>query len=308
VSVRGRAFIAIAIVGAAGISCAGTRAPAEENAGVNAHRAEVERWRAQRMERLRRDDGWLTLVGLSWLAPGDNSFGSDPAGRVVFPEGTAPAHLGSFNLEGETVRLRVGPGAQVTHEGRPVTEMVVQPDTAGSPTVLQHGSLRFHVIRRGDRFGVRVKDSQSPALRAFTGIDAFPIDPAWRVSARFEPYVPARKISVPNVLGDPTTETSPGALVFEVAGRTLRLEPVAEEGSEELFVIFGDGTNGHETYGGGRFLYAAQPDAQGRVVLDFNRAYNPPCVFTPYATCPLPPPQNKLAERIEAGEKSYGEH
>lgn len=275
---------------------------------MKAHRAEVERWRSQRMERLRRDDGWLTLVGLFWLDPGENRFGTDPAGRIVFPQGSAPAHLGSLDLAGGEVRVRVAPGSEVTHDGGPVREMVVQPDTTGSPTILQHGSLRFHVIRRGDRLGVRVKDARSPALRAFKGIDSFPVEAAWRVTARFEPYTPPRKISVPNVLGDPTTETSPGALLFELGDRLLRLEPVAEEGSDELFVIFGDQTNGHETYGGGRFLYAPQPDSAGRVVLDFNRAYNPPCVFTPYATCPLPPPQNKLPVRIEAGEKSYGEH
>jgi uncharacterized protein (DUF1684 family) len=186
--------------------------------------------------------------------------------------------------------------------------MVLQPDTSGSPTILQHGSLKFYVIKRSERFGIRVKDSQAKALREFAGMESFPIDPAWRVVARFEPYTPPREITVPNVTGEPTREIVPGALVFEKGGKTFRLEPVAEEGSEELFIIFGDQTNGFETYGAGRFLYAPQPDSAGRVPLDFNIAYNPPCVFTPYATCPLPPPQNKLAVRIEAGEKAYGEH
>lgn len=302
-----RRLLAGTLVAAAGISCA-ARQPAPVERDVKEHRTEVERWRAQRAERLRRDDGWLTLVGLSWLEPGENRFGSGPGHRVALPEGTAPADLGSFDLKDGKVRVRVSPGADVTHEGRPVVEMVLQSDAAGSPTVLQHGSLKFHVIERSDRFGIRVKDSQARALREFTGMENFPIDPGWRLTARFEPYAPPRKITVPNVTGEPTQETVPGALVFEKGGKSFRLEPVAEEGSEELFIIFGDATNGHETYGAGRFLYAPQPDTAGLVTLDFNRAYNPPCVFTPYATCPLPPPQNKLAMRIEAGEKAYGEH
>ena len=275
---------------------------------MDEHRAEVERWKAQRFERLRRDDGWLTLVGLYWLEPGENRFGTDRGNAVVFPQGSAPGYLGSFDLKDGQVRVRVAPGAEVTQQGEPVREMVLQSDAAGSPTILQHGTLKFHAIQRGARFGIRLKDSQSKALREFQGMDYFPIDPSWRVTARFEPYAPPRTITVPNVTGEATQEVVPGAIAFERNGKTFRLEPVAEEGSEELFIIFGDQTNGHETYGAGRFLYAPQPDAAGNVVLDFNRAYNPPCVFTPYATCPLPPPQNKLPLRIEAGEKSYGEH
>ena len=302
-----RRLLAGTLIAAAGISCA-ARQPAPVERDVNEHRTEVERWRAQREERLRRDDGWLTLVGLSWLLPGENRFGTGPGNRVALPEGTAPADVGSFDLKDGKVSVRVSPGADVTHDGKPVAEMVLQSDAAGSPTVLQLGSLKFHVIERGDRFGVRVKDSQAMALREFTGMENFPIDPAWRVTARFEPYAPPRRITVPNVTGEPTQETVPGALIFEKGGKSFRLEPVAEEGSEELFIIFGDETNGHETYGAGRFLYAPQPDSAGQVILDFNRAYNPPCVFTPYATCPLPPPQNKLALRIAAGEKSFRDH
>lgn len=298
----------MAIAAAGALSCANTPRGEKEGFEVNAHRAEVERWRAQRLERLRRDDGWLTLVGLYWLEPGENRFGTDRANQLVFPEGTAPGYLGSLQLDGGEVRVRVAPGAEVTHEGKPVREMALQSDAAGSPTILQHGSLKFNVIKRGERFGIRLKDSKAKALREFQGMDNFPIDPAWRLTARFEPYAPPRTITVPNVTGQPTQETVPGAIVFERNGKSFRLEPVAEEGSEELFIIFGDQTNGHETYGAGRFVYAPQPDAAGKVVLDFNRAYNPPCVFTPYATCPLPPPQNKLALRIEAGEKTFGEH
>lgn len=272
------------------------------------HRAEVEKWRAGRLERLRREDGWLTLVGLFWLEEGKNRFGSDPFNRVVFPEGSAPARMGSFDLSDGTVRLLLDPGVVVTHEGKPASALTLKSDAGGGPTVLQHGTLRFYVIKRGDRFGIRVKDSESGARRNFTGIESFPVDPVWRVVAQFDPYTPPRKMPIPNVLGSPTSETSPGAVVFEAGGRSYRLDAVVEEGSEELFLIFGDKTNGHETYGGGRFLYASRPGSDGKLIVDFNRAYNPPCVFTPYATCPLPPPQNKLAIPVEAGEKTYGEH
>jgi uncharacterized protein (DUF1684 family) len=304
----GGRLLALAVTASAAVACAAAPATQKEGVEVNDHRAEVERWKAQRSERLRRDDGWLTLVGLYWLAPGENRFGTDRANELLFPEGTAPGHLGAFDLKDGVVRVRVASGATVTHEGKPVREMELQSDAAGSPTILQHGSLKFHAIKRGDRFGIRLKDSQAKALREFRGMEYFPFDEGWRVTARFEPYSPAREITVPNVTGEPTRETVPGALVFEKNGKSYRLDPVAEEGSEELFIIFGDQTNGHETYGAGRFVYAPQPDSAGRVVLDFNRSYNPPCVFTPYATCPLPPPQNKLALRIEAGEKSYEGH
>ena len=149
------------------------------------------------------------------------------------------------------------------------------------------------LIRRGDKIGVRVKDSQSQARRSFHGLDYFPIDPSWRIEARFEPYDPPRSISVPNVLGQDNAEKSPGALVFEHGGKTYRLDPVLERGETDYFVIFGDRTNGTDTYGAGRFLYV-HPPVDGKTIIDFNKAYNPPCVFTEYATCPLPPPQNKL--------------
>ncbi len=178
-------------------------------------------------------------------------------------------------------------------------------DADEDTTMLRRGSLLFYLIRRGDRLGVRVKDSQSEARRNFRGLDYFPIDPGWRIEARFEPYDPPKSISVPNVLGQDNAEKSPGAVVFEHGGKTYRLDPVLERGETDYFVIFGDRTNGNETYGAGRFLYV-KPPVDGRTVIDFNKAYNPPCVFTEYATCPLPPPQNKLPIRIEAGEKEYG--
>jgi len=274
---------------------------------ADVHRAEVEAWRLRRLQRLSQPDGWLTLAGLFWLEEGVNPFGSDRANRVVLPPPTPPC-MGELVLEHGTVRVRAAAGVDLRTQGRPVLDMVLKTDAEGAPTVLDYGPVGFYVIKRRDRFAVRVKDSQSPALLQFTGIDTFPISESWRFNARFERYDPPKDVVVPNVMGGTDVEKCPGAVVFELEGNAYRLEPVLEEGSEDLFIIFGDKTNGHETYGAGRFVYVRQPDAQGRTVLDFNKAYNPPCVFTPYATCPLPPAANRLPIRVEAGEKVYGEH
>lgn len=276
-------------------------------ADVAAHHAQVEKWRTDRLEKLRRDDGWLTLVGLFWLQEGENRFGSDPSNPVVFPRGQAPLHMGSLDLAKGTVTLRASLGAELTHNGQPATTLTLRSDAEGQPTVLKHGTLAFYLIKRGDRLGVRVKDSDSPVRRSFHGLEYFPIDSRWRFEARFEPYDPPKMIAVPNVLGTVDQEKSPGALVFEYQGKTYRLDPVIEAGDENFFLVLGDRTNGQETYGGGRFLYA-RPPTNGKTIVDFNKAYNPPCVFTPYATCPLPPAQNRLPIRIEAGEKRYGNH
>ena len=279
-------------------------APAPE-----AHRAEIEAWRAKRMANLKREDGWLTLVGLFWLQEGENRLGSDPqSNRIVFPKDSTPAMLGSLDLSKRVVTLRAAPDAGLTSAGQPVTTLILRSDADGPPTILQHGRISFFLIKRGERLGIRVKDSANPVLLGFHGLDNYPIDRRWRFDARWEPYQPAKTIPVPNILGSVDQEKSPGAVVFDVGGRPNRLDAVQEPGNEQLFLIFGDETNGVETYGGGRFLYASPPDKDGRVVVDFNKAYNPPCVFTPYATCPLPPRQNRLALRVEAGEKKYGSH
>jgi uncharacterized protein (DUF1684 family) len=273
----------------------------------DSYRREIEQWRTRRVERLRAEDGWLSVVGLSWLEPGKNAVGGGDGNRVALPAGKAPPFVGTLDRDGGAVTFHAAPGSGVTVEGRPAVSLPMRSDADGEPTVLSVGTVFFYVIRRGDRLGVRVKDSQSDARRDFHGIESFPVQPDWRVEARFEPYDPPREIPIPNVLGMNEPGKSPGALVFEREGKTYRLDPILEEGETNLFVIFGDRTNGKETYGAGRFLYAAPP-VDGRTVLDFNKAYNPPCVFTAYATCPLPPSQNKLPIRIEAGEKVYGEH
>lgn len=270
-----------------------------------AYRKEIEAWRKERADGLRKEDGWLTLVGLYWLVPGANRFGSNPGNPVILPADKAPTFAGSLNLEAGQVKVTVQPGVALTADGKPVTPgMVLKSDAEkGGPTVLKLGSLSFHVIDRGGKFGVRVKDSRSPALASFKGLDNYPIRPGWRVAARFEPYKD-KKIAIANVIGQIDQVESPGAVVFQWKGKTYRLDAIGGSPEEGFFLVFGDRTNGKETYGAGRFLDTG-PAKDGKVVVDFNTAYNPPCAFTAFATCPLPPRQNKLALRIDAGEKKF---
>ena len=248
-------------------------------------------------------DGWLSVIGLDWLDPGENLFGADSANTVVFPplEGI-PLRAGSFFLEGETVRMEVEPGVPVTHDGEPVTSLVLPSDASGRPVTAQLGSLRWQVIQRQDLVGIRLRDTANAALGEFQGIESFPVSLEWRIPARFDRYDPPKVIEVPNVLGMINEQPSPGAVVFQVGGERLRLDVTGDPEGRSFSVVFGDETNGLETYGGGRFLTVDAPDESGRLFIDFNLAYNPPCVFTAFATCPLPPPQNKLPVRIEAGE------
>lgn len=264
-------------------------------------------WHAEREKRLASEDGWLTLVALLWLKEGDNVAGSGAGATVGFPA-KAPARLGVFHRSGQLVSFQPEPGVVVTlRSGRPFTGGVLASDVKGAPDVLEAGGLRFHVVVRGDRVGLRVKDPDTPKRRDFHGIPSYPPDPKWRITARWEPAPAGTFIPVPNILGTVDQSPSPGTAVFSVDGKEFRLTPVLEEGESRLFFVFADATNRTETYGAGRFLYA-DPPMDGSVVLDFNRAYNPPCAFSAYATCPLPPKQNRLPLAISAGEKRAGEH
>ncbi len=273
---------------------------------VAAHKNEIQKWQSDRLASLTKDDGWLTLVGLFWLNEGENKFGSDPQNAVVLPQGKAPGLAGSLWLEKGHVRLTTQPGVEITAGDKPVTTLDLKDDNNDNgPTVLKMGLLLITIVKRGDRIGVRVKDSESQTRREFKGLEYFPIDPKWRFEARFEPYQPPKTIPITNVLGMTDDEVSPGALVFDVAGKTYRLDPILEKGETDYFVMIADETTGRETYGAGRYLYVSPPDASGKVVVDFNKTYSPPCAFTSFATCPLPPRQNHLPFRVEAGEKKY---
>ena len=265
--------------------------------------AEIQAWRAARLERLTSPDGWLTLVGLFWLKKGENTFGGGPQNRVVLAGEKVPEQAGSLHVTSEGVKAAAAKGAGITHKGKPVTEMALQDDTQGEPTVLEIGSVSFYVIERGGRLGVRVKDSESEARRNFKGLDYYPLDAGWRLTARFEPYDPPKPVDIPNVLGGVFHETAPGAIVFDWGGKTYRLDPMPD--GDSFMLVFGDETNGSETYGGGRFLNLDLPQEAGPIIVDFNKSYSPPCVFTPYSTCPLPPPQNRLGVAVRAGERGF---
>lgn len=268
--------------------------------------SEIMKWRTRRINALKAPDGWLSLVGLHWLAEGPNTVGSDATNSVVL-KAKVPAQLGSIVLAKGVTTLEPNAAAGLTIGGKPVTEpTVLLPDTdPKGPTLVQVGTVQFQVIKRNERYGLRVKDADAPTRTGFRGIDYFPIDPKWRVEARFEPFNPPHHIPMPNVLGITTDEIAPGMLAFTLDGKEYKVEPILEEGTKDLFIVFKDATSGKETYGAARFVYSPPPDTNGMTVIDFNKAYNPPCAFTAYATCPLPPPPNKLPFRVEAGEKKY---
>lgn len=254
------------------------------------YRASVERWRHETEVELQAEDGWLAVAGLFWLKEGTNTVGSADSNNIVLPHG--PEHAGSFELQhGETVFHSAS--------GK-ITRM--KSDSQGKPVEVEIDGLTMFVIHRGDRDGIRMKDPDAERRRDFTGLHWYPVKENYRLIAKFVPYQPPKTIAIPNVLGQTLNEERPGYVLFTLNGKSLRLEPIMED--KELFFIFRDLTAGHETYGSGRFL-KADPPAGGKVVLDFNKAYNPPCAFTPFATCPLPPKENRLPVRIEAGELNY---
>jgi uncharacterized protein (DUF1684 family) len=274
--------------------------PEEENARIDA-------WRAQRVSSLTGDDGWLTLAGLFWLTDGPNTFGRSPASALRLDNPQLALECGYFLVSEHRVRFVARPGSGVTHGGQPVTALDLRSDAQGEPTVLESGSLRFFIIERAGNLGVRVRDLANPRRTDFRGLDYFPVNTDWVLDARFEPYEPARHLRIINVLGMEVDTVSPGAVVFTKDGHDWRLDTVLEQpGDSQLFIMFADTTSGHETYGAGRFLYIPLPSG-GRARLDFNQAYNPPCALNDFATCPLPPPQNRLKLRVDAGEKTYAD-
>ncbi|HPI72473.1 MAG TPA: DUF1684 domain-containing protein [bacterium] len=271
-----------------------------------AYRAEIEAWHRRRVAQLTKPDGWLSLAGFFWLEQGENSFGRAAGNAVVFPAESCPDQMGAFIVDKNSVRLRVQPGAAIlTADHTLAADGELQSDAQGRPTLLFYNALSWHIIQRGGRFAVRLRDSTHVNRRTFRGIDRFPVDPAWRVKAKFIAYEPVKTLRIVNVVGQVEDQPCPGALLFTLQNREFRLD-VLEEGREEpFFVIFADATSGEETYGGGRFLYVARPDSAFETFIDFNKAYNPPCSFTPYATCPLPPESNRLTIAVRAGEKRY---
>lgn len=259
----------------------------------NAHEEEINAWHARRITSLTREHSWLSLIARDWLKEGSNEFAS--VGKVI--------------QTGGSISVELGPDVKATVSGKPFNGGTIKTDVDnGGPDKVEMGTRAFVVIKRGERFALRMWDSNAEARKNFKGIERFPVSEKWRIEAKWVPYNPPKKIKVATVVADLFDDYSvPGVTVFQLDGKEYKLEPVLEEGAKDLFFIMADATSGKETYGGGRFLYAAQAK-DGKVILDFNKAYDPPCAFTLFATCPLPPASNRLTVRIEAGEKKYGDH
>ncbi len=266
------------------------------------YETDLKTWRDSLDERLRSEEGWLSLAGLYWLHEGENTVGSDPASEITLPPDSTPQHLGTVSFQNGVATLHVTCDEPVTVDGTALRSAVLRDDhDPNGPSLVTIRAITFHIIKREDQYGVRVRDQNNPARQTFTGRKWYPINPDYHVQAHFSPHATPRSLSVVNSVGILVPMENPGSVEFDLRDQHLRLEAfTADEG--ELWFIFKDKTNGASTYGAGRFLTAPVfPD--GSVDLDFNRTYNPPCAFTPYATCPLPPRENILPVEIAAGER-----
>ena len=270
--------------------------------GEMSYQASIEQWRQQREANLKSDGGWLTVAGLIWLKDGANIAGSDASSDILLPRGPAKAGVFDFH-DGKTIFHPASDAGILVNGNAAASDTELKPDTEGKPDQVTFEGLTMFVINRGNRYAIRLKDTTSKFRKEFTSLHWFPVDPSYRVTAKFVAHKTPTLLAVPNILGETEQEPSPGYVLFTLQGHEFRLDPVLED--DQLFFIFHDETSGKETYAPGRFLYSDLAK-DGQVVLDFNKAYNPPCAFTPYATCPLPPKQNRLAVRIEAGERKYG--
>lgn len=278
----------------------------EKPATIDAnYRAEIKQWQMKRVNDLKAEDGWLNLAGLFELREGENTFGSNAANDIVFPAAKAPSEIGKMTLIDSVVMVKIFPGVQVLCDGKRVREMLMTPEDESDAPIFEIGALRWYAMKRGHRFYIRLRDLESSILQEFQGLKNYPIDPAWRFLAYLEKYDPPKIVPVPNILGQIIDWESPGALVFEFKNKKYRLDALGKLSDEQLFVIFTDETNDNETYPAGRFMYVDTPNDDNKTHIDFNKAYNPPCAFTEFATCPLPPEHNHIPVRITAGELNY---
>jgi len=308
----GGRWVALVLVGVTMAACTAAPAPPPLPAlDAAAHRAEVETWQEWRHNELVKPDGWLSLSGLYWLLPGTYRLGSAPANELVYDRAGVPPILGTLQVTPSRVEFEAAPevGVELAANELPlVAPVVFDADVEGGSTVMTWGDLQWFVIQREDHLALRLKDGASPLVMSFSGVEYFDPTAEWRLDARFEPHEPPQTITIPNVFGTLGEEESPGAVVFEIDGETYRLDMWRDsDDPENYFTAFGDQTNAQSTYGAGRFLWVNAPDEWGRTVVDFNRAYNPPCAFSPFATCPLPPVQNRLPLVIEAGERAFSQ-
>ena len=270
------------------------------HAGADDYEEEIEAWRVTREANLKADDSWLTVSALFFLQEGTNSFGSSPRNDFTLPD-RVPAEAGVFELHHGAVTLHAAAGGTLTVNGEAVTTATLYPSERRA--ILSMGSVSLWVHRSGERLAIRVRDTESDIRKNFTGLDWYPVDERYRVRGKFTPHAEPITVKTMNILGDIETYTSTGYVTLTVAGNEVRMLPV--NSGQRLWFIMRDLTSSNETYPAARFLYADAPDADGWTTVDFNKAYNPPCAFNPHTTCPLPPPDNRLDVRIEAGEKLY---
>jgi len=287
-----RTSLAVALISGAGL-IAGFRSVKDT------YEETIKRWQNQRTAQLKKAESPLNLAGLFWLDQGENTFGSDPKNDVVFPKGGIPAEAGKFVLKGETVSIEVKHDVTILSDGQPIKDGVIFDKEAKK---LEYGNLRWLVLKSGDKIGVRLYDLQNENQKKFTDVERYKISPEWQVKAQYTAHPTATKIDITNIIGQTYPRLVSGTLKFTFKGKEYNFE--ALEG-DELFIVFGDPTNGKGSYPSGRFLYAPKPATNGEVILDFNKAINPNCAFTPYALCPLPPKSNRFAVAITAGEKKF---
>jgi uncharacterized protein (DUF1684 family) len=261
----------------------------------------IQSWKEKRITGLKKN--WLSLAGLFELQEGKNTFGAHQSNDIVFPNPNTPDFMGIFTLDKGEVSVKINSDVEVKHNEEIVTEMDLMNDQSGSPTILQSGSLSWYIIKRVDKIYVRLRDSENPDIDKLTKIDNFPLDTTWRLKAQYEPHMTPKIIETVTTSGDPSRITSSGAVGFRINGQYHRLDVWALGDSGRFQTIFADGTSGLETYGAGRFIVVEKSGPGGAYIIDFNKAYNPPCAFTEFATCPIPPPQNRLPVRVTAGEK-----
>lgn len=283
------------------VGCQSSKHTQEE---IDAFKNEIDEWHKERADFQLSRDGWINVRGLYWLKEGINSFGTDPSNDLVFPSGSINAKAGFFILRDTVVSMELSPETKVTSESKPFSSTIIfHPDSTKVP-ILENEGLQWFVVKRQDKIGIRLRDFESEKLKSFKGIESYDADLDWRFNAKF--VIPTgKRIEIANVLGQTNLRPVTATLTFEYGDESYSLNAIDEDG--KLFVIFGDETNGKETYGSGRYLYASLPTEPGVdvVILDFNMAYNPPCAFTEFATCPLPPQQNILPFAVTAGEKAY---
>ena len=266
------------------------------------HKQAIEAWRASRHERLEQPNGWLTLIGLEWLKDGENRVGSASDNDIQLTGG--PALWGSVYQQGDDLKFVSADIGMVSINGEPLKEAEMIADVNGEPTLVAAGTLNFYIIFRGS-YGLRIVDAQAIALQQFKGVDNFAIQQDWQIDGRFIKADEGTTIEIANVLGQVSDSAVFGTFEFEADGTTHSLLGLGDADSESLWFIFTDRTSGHGTYGAGRFLYSDGMPENGRLTVDFNKAYNPPCAFNPYSTCPLPPQRNRMDLMVTAGEKDF---